>query len=686
MRRYLFFLGTVFLGLFVALAQTPAYKKVTVCASGCDYPLTPIGLYNAMKDAAVYQDHTACSPYIIEGTGTLQMSGVPFPPKTCGQYVEIRSSQGSHFTPGQRYNPAMDDAYAFGLQGSKVLGNAEMFGTIGRTRYWRFRNVNFFTDDSGGATYTVTNATWSGGVATLTLAGSPSIPRTYTVSVNGITPARYNIGNTANVYPYYLSNTTANSISYHITNNPGTYSGGGTVTLLFQYGLSYFIQWGAGFDATVMPDHLEVIQCGFHGDGDGDVSHGIGISGDNVRIVDSYFTGLQNTSTDAGVFITEYGTNLEIRNDYIGGGDENYGVGGSHVAAGTIPRFEYFLGNSFLKEPWQGMMSAATGPGSQPCFQGMWFHNTTTNIDYLCGSTSGTWTAQSTLLTKSQRAPKNLWECKICQGVRMIGNDFGLVMGQTAQGPSIVLNLVSQKYLDPTCPNGTPWPCTVAQNWNTIADINIQANRFHDSLAPFGPGYSDEVYKICDSINPATGRLWAQPCYNYGHHNISFTHNLITNVADERGYCPSVDNPHYCIVATNTSETQSGIVGPAVFGTAMYDFNVSNNTMTNSKFSARSGLIYGFGVNGDGNTDLSGMFHVRNNIAPIGASGWVGNAGNPQNGCGMEAMFLLRGGALDLHKNILTSDPPKGHSWQGRRGLGSPRNRSGSRRGIPNSS
>ena len=31
---------------------------------------------------------------------------------------------------------------------------------------------------------------------------------------------------------------------------------------------------------------------------------------------------------------------------------------------------------------------------------------------------------------------------------------------------------------------------------------------------------------------------------------------------------------------------------------------------------------------------------------------------NPQDGCGMEAMFQLYGGAIDLHKNILTLDVP----------------------------
>ena len=157
--------GNWIAGLVVSATGVPlAYKKVTICASGCNYPLTVSGLYTAMQDAAAYQDQTACIPYVIEGTGTLQMSGVPFPLRPAINMFEIRSSQGSHFIPGQRYNPATDDAYAFGLQGAKVLGNAAVFGATGGTRYWRFRNVNFYTDDSGGATDSVTNATWSNGI------------------------------------------------------------------------------------------------------------------------------------------------------------------------------------------------------------------------------------------------------------------------------------------------------------------------------------------------------------------------------------------------------------------------------------------------------------------------------------------------------------------------------------------
>jgi hypothetical protein len=663
--------GNWIAGLVVSATGVPlAYKKVTVCASGCNYPLTDSGLYTAMVDAAAYQDHTACIPYIIQGTGTVQMSGIPFPPKTCNQYVEIRSSQGSHFAPGQRYNPAADDAYAFGIQGAKLVGSP-LFNTNGGTHYWRFRNVNFFTNDSGGATYPVTNATWSGGIATLTLGGNPSITMGDAVAINGITPAQYNLGNTSTTWAGTLIAVTANTISYPVANNPGTYLGGGTVTLLFNHVLSSFIQYGNYWDNNSYPDHLEIIQCGMRADGDGDVYHALSGAGDNIRIVDSYLGGFAHPSSDTQDINIFGGDALEIRNNYLSAVDENFGVGGTHVAGGIIPRFEYFYGNEMLKEPWMGMMHAATGPGTMACFEGRWFHNDTTNLDYLCSAASGVWIQQANLLTKVHKAPKNLWECKICQGVRMIGNDFGMIPGQTGQSATgIVLNLVSQPYGGP-CTGGIPSPCDEAQNWTTIADFTVQANRFHDGFTPFAFAYSDPSYKPCAAINPATGLPFTQPCYNYGHHNLIFTHNLIANTSDERGYCPS-QSIDYCIMAPDCANN-CGSTGAVELDNAEYDIDISNNTQTTSKFSAASGLTLGFGGNMGGSLDFSGMIHVRNNIGPVGVEGFAGGADgptgivNPQNGCGMEAMFQLYGGALDLHKNILTFDNPSVNppqTWQ----------------------
>jgi hypothetical protein len=124
----------------------------------------------------------------------------------------------------------------------------------------------------------------------------------------------------------------------------------------------------------------------------------------------------------------------------------------------------------------------------------------------------------------------------------------------------------------------------------------------------------------------------------------------------------------YCVIAANQAESETSVQGPAIFEAADYDIDISNNTITTSQFTPNSGLFQGFGVT-FGTSDYSGMVHVRNNIVPIGLQGfqafadWNGHAG-PQNGCGMEYMFGMYGGASNLHNNILTSDAPMGHTWQ----------------------
>jgi hypothetical protein len=135
-----------------ALYADNNYKKVTVCARGCDYGLSSMEFQQALNDAAAYQV-SSCIPYIIEGAGgsTLPVIVASFilPVKTCAQYVEIRSSLGSRFTPGQRYNPATDDGNAFNFQG-KSHGIMFLTAAAG-TRYWRFRNIRFST--TPGAVY-----------------------------------------------------------------------------------------------------------------------------------------------------------------------------------------------------------------------------------------------------------------------------------------------------------------------------------------------------------------------------------------------------------------------------------------------------------------------------------------------------------------------------------------------------
>jgi hypothetical protein len=608
-----------------------------------------------MSDAARYQDGTACIPYIIEAAAgaTIQIANLIFPSKTCSQYVEIRSSAGSHFTPGQRYNPASDDAYALNLQG---VGYGPMIYVAGGTRYWKFRNVNFFTSISGGATYPVTSANWAVGTGncawgceTFTI-GAHSIPSGVTIAVNGISPAQYNFGNT------WVADVTSTTISIPQYSDPGIYRSGGSVTVLHSNALSSFIQYGDGFDLNTWPDHLEIVQCSLRGTGTGEVYKAINNYGSNVRIIDSYLSNFSQLGVDSDVVATYGGYDLEVRNSYLSAIDEDFISGGSLVSGGVVPSFIYFTGNQITKEPWMNITNGSGAP-SKPCYQGNWYHDNAANQDYLCSAVSGVWNLQPSLLPYIKRYPKNVWECKICLGVRMIGNDMGPIPAQSNQDPSFFqLELVTQPTA--SCPASCPQPYNMqAQPWTTIGDVLIEGNRLHDGFTPLILGYS--YFHPC-----ADG---PQPCYNYAHHNITFRNNLIPNVSDERNYCNTFGSDYgTCTVAAGCGQA-CGALGLLRLNDAGFDIDISHNTQTTSIFSAKSGLMYGAGSIGTGNPSNSGMLHIRDNIFQMGVNGFIGYSGGASNGCGLEAMLGPLSGALNLHTNVVTLEAPTGQNWMGYR-------------------
>ena len=81
--------------------------------------------------------------------------------------------------------------------------------------------ANTPVDPSYQVPYAVTGATWSNGIATLTVAGLPITPEgEFTIS--GVTPSGYN-------GTFVMTNSTATTISYALASNPGTYASSGRV-------------------------------------------------------------------------------------------------------------------------------------------------------------------------------------------------------------------------------------------------------------------------------------------------------------------------------------------------------------------------------------------------------------------------------------------------------------------------
>lgn len=738
--------------IFCACASAQNYVKKTVCtAVGCDYPATFLGLFNAVNDSVTYQTSTACVPYIIEVQAGILInftSGIHFPAKTCNQFIEIRSSAGSHFIPGKRYDPSVDNTFAAVFSSS---GSGTMIDTPALTRYWRLRNVLMTTSavTSGPiASYPITAASWSGGASLLTI---PTKPTTVsgTWAINGVpasggactgTCAGYNNGN---VTPGFEN---ATQIAYGSADPGGSCTGScGTATVLYNNSIPGWIQWGpADFDTAIYPDHLEIIQSAVMGSGQGELQVGMTVGADYIRVIDSYFSGIAKTGDSQA--ISSSGSETEIRNTYLSAVSESLGGGGGIVSAGIVPSFQYNYGNYFIKEPWMNYV-IGTGTPTQPCYKDSIFHDATANRDYLCNTTTvsgptGSWTIQTNLTNYASRPfpyqwPKNHEEHKTGKALRTKGTWYGMIPAQSSQnGLGIVANVVSQPFESLTCtaiPN-LPQPCqNVPQVWTTLGDLAIINNRFDTGLGPFAMGYA--VYSECqsDQINNGTSTwtvvgngtatitttgsapvpfpagysswpngnvnlssmilsggslgggtvigvnstavgglsmvmaatvptgtyLMTLPCVFNGHHDIDFSNNLITNLSDERTYCPTFSGS--CTVASACGNA-CGTQGHMFFDGSQHDVLMEHNTQTTSKYSAVSGLTLNIGGNLSQSSDYSGQWTVRNNI---GANGVHGFLSGPSDGCGF--YFMLNnslGGTLDLRNNILTKDLPTGQTWE----------------------
>ncbi|MGH9432619.1 MAG: hypothetical protein ACRD3T_13840, partial [Terriglobia bacterium] len=95
-------------------------------------------------------------------------------------------------------------------------------------------------DSAYQQTFTVTGASWSSGTVTLTIGTNTLAPYT-TVAVAGVSPSGYN-------GTFEVTAETGTTISYALTNNPGTYTSGGTVNypniLLFNAANCYPAAYG----------------------------------------------------------------------------------------------------------------------------------------------------------------------------------------------------------------------------------------------------------------------------------------------------------------------------------------------------------------------------------------------------------------------------------------------------------
>ena len=136
--------------LITLSAYGQSVVRKTVCASGCDYVNTYLGLNSAVSDAASYQG-SSCVPYLIEidTANPVDLLGntIFLPAKTCAQYVRIRSMQiGSLPSDGTRLDPSTQSGYLARIQSTTTTPNSPMIiGPTGAyTRYWAFEGIDFY--------------------------------------------------------------------------------------------------------------------------------------------------------------------------------------------------------------------------------------------------------------------------------------------------------------------------------------------------------------------------------------------------------------------------------------------------------------------------------------------------------------------------------------------------------------
>jgi hypothetical protein len=496
MRKYL-----IALLLAVACHAQTAYKKVTICSSGCDYGLTFTDLQNAFDDAIAYTETSGqCKLYIIEGTAGQALnlnSEVALRARaTCRQFIELRSSGSAAFSPGQRYNPATDHPNAFTLK----VSTAFPIYAKDSTSYWRFRNIRFATkaqiDGPLTSPETVISGAWSGTNITVTV-NNPTALTSAPVEIVGSSVAGYNTGNSPATLVDNGNGTS--TLTLDNTNNPGgsCSSSCGTIRTLYNYYAVHvtYGDLGSGADVNNLPHHLEILQCYMGQAGWGEAPEGLATSADNVYVLDSYFENFTRIGSDTFA-IGAIGHNTVMRNNYMSAVSETFGSGGSFLPAGFLGTFTYFLGNNVTKDPWM-FYDEGAGPPSSPCFTGKIYWNNTANTNYVCGSTSGSWTLLPTLTrynvgASPKQVPKNLIEFKQGLAIRIFGNSIGGCPARTGQVCSVVdLEQVTQPInfgpgYAPTCDSNSnvPYPCIyLAQPWTTVADVNIQSNKMPNNPA-----------------------------------------------------------------------------------------------------------------------------------------------------------------------------------------------------------
>jgi hypothetical protein len=504
---------TLLLVLFsvVLRAASPCAALSNVCLINIPGDYTTAQLQTAINDGVTYQDTSMqCSPYVIQiAAGTVITGNMLFAPKTCHQYLEVRSS-GCPSISG-RVNPTTQSALLATIQSpnnGQTLGTSSSAGAS----YYAFRCLKLtLVPKETGYPYVVAivgNAN-TGNFPT----DNPDhweIDRCWITGVpneEGPDEALYITGSNINVHDswidyghssYFDSQGTLinNALNVSFVNN---YTSGAAENLfIFQnqpninidthgnYSYKPFTwKWSYG---TTAPTGT----CFYDANGgERYTQFANAFTGAlNVTSAVNNGSGLIRVTTSPAIATLTTGDQVQITNGFLAGG--NLGIWTVTVISGGATSVFDLQGSTF-----SGTFS---GEGIVQKITQLWYCN------------AGTWTTTSSLFASNYYI-KNEWEAKSGNYIKAYGNFFANAW-PGAQYETATINQVNT----PNTISNVSWYANKAINANegfiigglgVVAPFGVSNVNFHDNLWPSvsiyqTPGFNQDLMVISPGSEYAT--------------------------------------------------------------------------------------------------------------------------------------------------------------------------------------
>jgi hypothetical protein len=309
------------------------------------------------------------------GTGTTTATG------TAGSVV--LSNSPTLVTPN--IGAATGTSLALSSATGLTLGGS----VLAKTNTLLFTLLSYYIAPSSTATtISVTGASWTSGVATLTFSAiTTKLPIGAVITITGITPSGYNVSNVQ------VTASTTTSVSYALASNPGAYSSGGSIG----NGTTYTPSSGA-----VVAD---VLVCGSGGGGGGGVVNATAVSGGagggggasagrRYRLTEiggsaAITVGVGGTAGGVGVAGGAGSLSSFVPTTSLGNGISGYGGGGGYFGGVSTSTGGGGAGGNSFGNGASGTISAGGSASSGSSAGGFAANGSTLSSGYTFGGAGG---------------------------------------------------------------------------------------------------------------------------------------------------------------------------------------------------------------------------------------------------------------------------------------------------------